>query len=375
MKKLTLTLLAAALTILLSAVSVVSANQGNGNQYGNNMPNVNSVQSCTQLTNISAETDLSTQEQNDLIFMREEEKLARDVYLQLYRQWNLNIFNNIATSEQNHTDSVKAVLDAYNIADTASSSEGVFNNSSLQALFDQLMSRGSISLVDALEVGILIEETDIQDLLNTMNNTTNAQILQMYTNLLNGSYNHLRAFVRQLNQQGISYTPGIITREQADIILSLTNNVSQGSTLSTDSLGNTIQSDSCIYTSIRSTSGLYSQSGITFANAGNISINTTLIPDASTIGQNAHFVALLNYTSTDGSQILVMRSGDGWTILNQQSSQLSYAMQQILQTMNQYQILNADLTALPGQYKIYSGYQLQDGTLVYAAESFDFNIE
>ena len=46
---------------------------------------------------------LSAKEASDLIFLREEEKLARDVYLALYDAWGTPIFLNISSSEQKHT--------------------------------------------------------------------------------------------------------------------------------------------------------------------------------------------------------------------------------------------------------------------------------
>ena len=42
-----------------------------------------------------SDTELSTSELEGIAFMREEEKLARDVYIQLADLWNMNIFSNI----------------------------------------------------------------------------------------------------------------------------------------------------------------------------------------------------------------------------------------------------------------------------------------
>ena len=109
--------------------------------------------------------DLTEVEAEGLIFMREEEKLARDVYLTLYDQWNIPIFQNIARSEQTHTDAIKNLLDTYGLVDPMVNDKiGVFVNPDLQALYDQLVEMGSQSLSDALKVGIAIEEIDILDL-------------------------------------------------------------------------------------------------------------------------------------------------------------------------------------------------------------------
>ena len=156
-----------------------------------------------------AESVLSSSEVEGLIFMREEEKLAHDVYVTLYAQWGLPIFQNIANSEATHTAVIKALLDRYGIEDPAAENEvGEFTNPDLQKLYDQLVAQGSISLTDALKVGVTIEETDIQDLQTRLAQTSNADIQLVYSNLLRGSENHLRAFSSTLQRQtGETFAP------------------------------------------------------------------------------------------------------------------------------------------------------------------------
>ena len=94
---------------------------------------------------------LSAEEVDGLLWMREEEKLAHDVYVTLYEKWNLPIFQNISQSELTHTDAVKSLLDRYSLADPAvGNAVGVFVNPTLQALNDQLVEQGSHRLVCAL---------------------------------------------------------------------------------------------------------------------------------------------------------------------------------------------------------------------------------
>ena len=176
---------------------------------------------------------LSDQEIDDLRYMREEEKLAHDVYIALYERWGLNVFQNIASSEQTHTNSVQLMLDSYGIADpTIGLEAGQFNNTDLQALYDQLVAQGSQSLADALKVGAAIEEIDILDLMDTIEHTGQADILRVYENLLKGSYNHLRAFTSSLSQQtGETYQPQYLTAEEYQTIIdgSMGNGMSAGS--------------------------------------------------------------------------------------------------------------------------------------------------
>ena len=170
---------------------------------------------------IAAESGLTEAEAEGLVFMREEEKLARDVYLTLYGQWNIPIFQNIAGSEQTHTDAVKTLLDNYNLVDPVVNDEiGVFTNPDLQSLYDQLVGQGSQSLSDALQVGAVIEEIDILDLEKYIAQTDNTDIQLVYENLMKGSRNHLRSFVSTIQKQtGGAYQPQYLSQAVFDAIV------------------------------------------------------------------------------------------------------------------------------------------------------------
>lgn len=143
---------------------------------------------------------LTEDEKEALLFMREEEKLARDVYSVLAEKWlELAIFTNIAASEQNHMNAVLNLFDKYGLEDQAEEKMiGEFYNENLQALYDDLVETGKKSLVDALNVGKTIEEKDIEDLEYYLTLTYKKDITQVFKNLLDGSINHLNAFDRNL---------------------------------------------------------------------------------------------------------------------------------------------------------------------------------
>lgn len=143
-----------------------------------------------------------------LTYMREEEKLARDVYLFFYDKWGSPIFSKIAASEQTHMNAVKTLLDRFGIADPVNGqSRGELTNQDLQALYGDLIKQGSVSLVEALKVGVFIEEADIDDLNAAIASTNRNAIKTVYSNLLQGSLNHFKAFVSKLAKQGIVYEP------------------------------------------------------------------------------------------------------------------------------------------------------------------------
>lgn len=175
-------------------------------------PNVDAQQET--ITALS-DTDLSDSEIAGLLFMREEEKLARDVYLQMYDVWNFNIFTNITRSEQSHMDAVLVLINDVGAEDPVGDAErGVFENQDLQDLYDQLIDQGVQSQAQALLVGGAIEEIDILDLQTYLSETTNSAVIAVYENLLFGSINHLQAFVRTYERQtGETYEPQYLSQE------------------------------------------------------------------------------------------------------------------------------------------------------------------
>jgi hypothetical protein len=165
------------------------------------------------LASIPAEP-LNPAERDALIFMAEEEKLARDVYLTLAELWDIPVFTNIAEAEQQHIDSVGSLLERYDIPVPGTIGvPGTFENQDLQALYDALIARGSESIEAALIAGATIEDTDIADLHERLEDVDNADIRMIFENLIAGSENHMRAFVGQLERHGAEYAPQFIDDE------------------------------------------------------------------------------------------------------------------------------------------------------------------
>ena len=159
---------------------------------------------------------LNSTEIASLLFMREEEKMARDVYIKMYGRWNDSVFDNIASSEQEHMDAVKVLLDKYNLTDPVIDSIGVFNDPELQHQYDELLERGEISHLEGLRVGALIEEVDMQDIQEAIDTIENEDMISTYESLLKGSRNHLRSFVSKIEGQGVVYEAQVLTQEVGD---------------------------------------------------------------------------------------------------------------------------------------------------------------
>lgn len=166
---------------------------------------------------------LNQQERDAILYMREEEKLARDVYNLLYDKWGVNPFNNIRQSEQVHMDRMKTLITTYQLEDPVMKNldkQGVFTNVLLQEYFNELSTTGGKSLIDALKVGAKIEELDIADLEERIKQTQRQDIISSYNFLKMASENHLRAFVRRLKMQGVVYEPVILSKIEFEKIIS-----------------------------------------------------------------------------------------------------------------------------------------------------------
>ncbi|MFO7565378.1 MAG: DUF2202 domain-containing protein [Enhygromyxa sp.] len=154
----------------------------------------------------AADASLSEAEIETLKWMREEEKLARDVYLTLGQTWDDALFVNVPKSEQKHMDALAKLLDRYGLEDpVVDESIGVFVDPALAELYVELTTAGVVSQEAALQVGAAIEELDMVDLQAAIDETDEPALIGTYESLLCGSRNHLRGFYAALTQIDVVY--------------------------------------------------------------------------------------------------------------------------------------------------------------------------
>jgi hypothetical protein len=195
--------------LLLAAAPLVAqqgprGNQGTGN--GNGAPAAPAVRPLATYVASLPKEAVGSSEAAQLAFLREEEKLARDVYRALFAAWGDRAFANVAEAEQRHMDDVKLLLDRYTLADpAAATAPGEFRDARLAALYVDLVAKGKASLVEALKVGATIEDLDLSDVEKALAASDNRDIDAVMQNLAKGSRNHLRAFSRRLGTLGASY--------------------------------------------------------------------------------------------------------------------------------------------------------------------------
>jgi len=197
---------------------------------------------------MSADTDDAALDHNErmhLFFMREEEKLARDVYQTLGTMYpDSAIFGNIDDSEQIHMTAVKSMIEKYGYEDpNTNDNVGAYTGEDFGWYFtekyNQLVERASASELEALYVGAFIEELDMMDInqcpqviVDTDNGindvsecgkvyTDKADIQRLYSSLLDGSDSHLEGYVNNIEKiigEG-NYQAQVLSQEMVDAIL------------------------------------------------------------------------------------------------------------------------------------------------------------
>ncbi|MCS5490258.1 DUF2202 domain-containing protein [Algoriphagus limi] len=180
-----------------------------------------SLGGCQESETPSTTPVLSNAELASLLFTREEEKLAHDVYLYAFQVHGLQVFQNIANSESQHVASVLNLMDSYSVADPLSGSTviGQFSDQNLLQLYVELTARVDQSLEEAVLVGLLIEDMDILDLQMAIAETQQTAIINVYTQLQCGSENHMRSFYNQATLLDVEYSPAYISQLEFDTIV------------------------------------------------------------------------------------------------------------------------------------------------------------
>ncbi|MDD2638799.1 MAG: DUF2202 domain-containing protein [Methanothrix sp.] len=171
-----------------------------------------------QISGTSAAT-LSPREEEGVLFIWEEEKVARDLYKELYRETEQSIFMDLARSEQSHMDQAKTLIDKYDLKLPVKDEPGVFSNSTLINLYKELLARGMQSQEDALKVAATFEEISIVDLERELKVADNDDMRVVFQGLLAGSRKHLRSYVMDLQDMNIEYTPQYMSPREFDEVV------------------------------------------------------------------------------------------------------------------------------------------------------------
>jgi len=203
-------------TALLMVVGC-NSNGGEGDSESNQ-----SLPSSVSEALSSAKSSLTQELKDSITYMYNEEKLAKEIYLNVNEKQPLKQLYNIATkSEIKHEQAVNDLAVKYDLNitlypdtpehyDKKSLEEygsGEFAVVAIQELYDTLYDKGIQSPKDALEVGCMVEVTDVDDLDNYMKQAKDANALDVvaiFDFLRKGSYNHYWAFDKGLKNSGVT---------------------------------------------------------------------------------------------------------------------------------------------------------------------------
>ena len=156
-------------------------------------------------------TELNEDQRERLFFIYQEEKVARDVYIYWGNKYpEESTFASIQLAEQRHMDSAQKLCEKYGIdismVDESEAGYGEFFVPYLQDLYKTCLILSGSTLAEALAVGVLVEETDIGTLTDTIDPDIQevgempADVISTYETLREGSYNHLESFNARLDR-------------------------------------------------------------------------------------------------------------------------------------------------------------------------------
>ena len=212
------------LAIAGTAVIVTFSACGSNSNEQSKESESSTLPSTVQSAISAPKSTMSQALKNTLSFMGNEERLAYDVYNILSVQYpEAKQLANIPKSEYKHISAVQALVQKYIQSDADFSnvdlpsleyknrdikemSAGVYDISAIQNLYDVLYAKGIQSKQDALEVGCMVEVTDINDLnekLTIAKESGASDVEAVFEFLRDGSYNHYWAFDKGLKKAGV----------------------------------------------------------------------------------------------------------------------------------------------------------------------------
>ena len=212
--------------------NVTEGTHGNGQSNGHSEENNTTEGSHGDGFDISnyPTSILSPELKDSLSYMGNEERLAYDVYQNLYKYHltesgtEIKQLKNISEkSEIKHIGIVQDIVKKYalteedftnvtdglNLRDSTVEAmpSGQYDVEKIQTLYNVLYAKGIVSTNEALMVGCMVEVTDVEDLdkyIVLAEDSNATDIVEAFTVLRKGSYNHYWAFDNGLKKAGIA---------------------------------------------------------------------------------------------------------------------------------------------------------------------------
>lgn len=164
---------------------------------------------------------LSAAERAHLVRAREEQKMARDLYMAFAEAYpDARVFRSLEREEGYHMGRVYELLTTYEIPDPVGAhGPGYFEDQELQRLYTAALAEGRTSYAAALRATARVEELDLVDLARALDASTTPALDRVFEQLARGSRRHLRTAVQALAAAGETYAPQHLSREAFDAVL------------------------------------------------------------------------------------------------------------------------------------------------------------
>ncbi len=182
-------------------------------------PEASTPDICTYLKEVLPMEPVSIHEEMAMEYLRENEKFARDFYLEMFDIWNDEIFSKMAEAEEVHMETVLCLLEKYEIKDPAAGLKiGEFKNQEMAELFPRLIERGSKSLADAFAAGSMLEVWNLCDLMNCEKCLNSADLNAVVTEFKRSTRNHIRVMHANLKGYGKHLEPCSLDHDLFELI-------------------------------------------------------------------------------------------------------------------------------------------------------------
>ncbi len=155
---------------------------------------------------------LSSREIADLVHIYREEQMACRLYRAYYRHHRLPVFKRIAGSEARHVDRVAGLLGQFGVATECGCGRRWGG-------FRRALDMGLCSVDGALRTAVSLEMADIDGIAEAAARSSSVRVRSVLAHLGGGSFNHVRAFARQLLSRGGDIGPRLdayISRDELE---------------------------------------------------------------------------------------------------------------------------------------------------------------
>jgi len=145
--------------------------------------------------------------------------LTKDVNTTFYEVWQVPIFEELANTESRVITILTGTMKVMKlpVETTFLHQIGTYNHRGLQKLNDRLVLAGSNAKAEALVASAELEEHQILFLENALENTEDLDVILLYDRIRSISKDNLRDIVAELQKEGITYRPIVMSDKYFDM--------------------------------------------------------------------------------------------------------------------------------------------------------------